>query len=325
VQIVAGEAAVTWHLLRHNLSFGFLPPFFMAAGSILASGAALSWINVVAVTVRLGLLCFGFLYAFDVANQVMSIDEDRLNKPTRPIACGRVSPRGAALRWGASWVLLPLYAWAAAGTWPGLASALLWEAIIALFYVWPRWGDGVLGRAAFTPLAVWVQLVLTTFFVAGKAPASPWFCLPRDLALVPLWVACTIHLQEFHDVAGDAKTGRTTLATLFAANGARELRIVTALSVILFSVGLAWISATRPCTPSMHGLLVGWAVAESALALVVAWRTVALSRAERRRVDVPLFLRGALRSRDVPGGCRRCSRRHAVAALARDRCLGKRL
>ncbi|KAJ7182785.1 UbiA prenyltransferase family-domain-containing protein [Mycena crocata] len=58
-----------------------------------------------------------YIYAFDIANQINGVAEDRINKPDRPLSSGRVSLQGAYIRWyattiahlvvGAAWGVLP--------------------------------------------------------------------------------------------------------------------------------------------------------------------------------------------------------------------------
>ncbi|KAJ7251129.1 UbiA prenyltransferase family-domain-containing protein, partial [Mycena haematopus] len=58
-----------------------------------------------------------YIYAFDIANQINGVEEDRINKPDRPLVSGRVLLQGAYIRWyittflhlaiGAAWGVLP--------------------------------------------------------------------------------------------------------------------------------------------------------------------------------------------------------------------------
>lgn len=43
-----------------------------------------------------------YIYAFDIANQINGLDEDRINKPDRPLCSGRVSLQGVYSRWYAT-------------------------------------------------------------------------------------------------------------------------------------------------------------------------------------------------------------------------------
>ena len=51
-----------------------------------------------------------------------------------------------------------------------------------------------------------------------------------------VWIFCTVHLQEFHDVEGDRKIGRKTLPIVLGKMGLVWLRGATAVFLVVSSV-----------------------------------------------------------------------------------------
>jgi 4-hydroxybenzoate polyprenyltransferase len=277
---VVAELRLTWLLIRHNVSFAFLPPFLFLAGSACTLGWGSDPRTFGVAALQMFFLFFGFNYVFDIANQVLGVEEDVLNKPSRPIPSGLMSVRGGIRRWILSWVLFPVIAGLVAGWWPGVFGAICWELTIALFYVWPKWVDTLAGRTLFTPLGAWIHIVVSSG-IAARTSFEASSLVNTWALLVPCWFLFTIHLQDMHDVAGDAHMGRRTLPLLFAGSRSRQLRLATAAALLVFAgvfvlVGRAQ-SAGHPRTELINTV----AALQFVFSAVVAFRTVALPGIER--------------------------------------------
>jgi 4-hydroxybenzoate polyprenyltransferase len=176
-------------------------------------------------------------YVFDIANQTMALEEDAINKPYRPIPAGLLSVEGARLRWAFSWCLFPLALAVLSG--PGAGALLiLWEIWVTFCYVWPKPNHWFF-RNAFTGVGQVMLLRLLNEVVRNIAPEVG---MRLDLEI---WDAAfnmaTVHVQEFHDVDGDRRTGRKTLPLLLTTKGVIRLRQATATVLITGScMFLAW-------------------------------------------------------------------------------------
>jgi 4-hydroxybenzoate polyprenyltransferase len=176
-------------------------------------------------------------YVFDIANQTMAVEEDAINKPYRPIPAGLLSVEGARLRWAFSWCLFPLVLAALSG--PGAGALLiLWEIWVAFCYVWPKPNHWFF-RNSFSGAGQVILLRLLNEVVRNNTPDV-------DMRLdLDIWnaafIMATVHVQEFHDVDGDRRTGRKTLPLLLATKGVIRLRQATAMALIAGScMFLAW-------------------------------------------------------------------------------------
>jgi hypothetical protein len=268
------ELRVTWRLLRHNLTVAFVPPFLLAAGQLVGRDPPASRADVARVLGAFVLVFAGFAYVFDIANQGLSREEDRLNKPSRPLPAGLASQGGMLRRWAAAWLLYPCLCYAVAGAWPGLAGAVAWEVLIVLNYVWPRWADTPVGRNTFTPLGAWIQISMALGILdADTAPTAARLLDPWTL-LIPCWFVCTIHLQEPHDVAGDAQAGRRTLSMVSSPAADRWLRWSTGAFVLAFAALFGYLGATPPVPERLRWLVTAIGLLQAGLAVSIAAATL---------------------------------------------------
>jgi 4-hydroxybenzoate polyprenyltransferase len=164
-----------------------------------------------------GLLYFLlYVYTFDLANQIVGIEEDRINKPDRPLVTGAVSYEGAWVRLIVSMELYTLVGW-----WLGVLEwTLLWQVSIILlnFYGWNNfWATKnlMMGVGGFTLLAAAWHLGTPN----TPIPQSAWiWSLVLHLIAVPL--SC---VQDMRDIEGDRLIGRKTVPIVFGENTARVL------------------------------------------------------------------------------------------------------
>ena len=118
------EAGLTWGFVRYDLSSTVVPATLgMVAAARVEGGVRPG-------TLVLGALYFLlYVYAFAVSNQIIGVEEDRRNKPDRPLPAGLVALRGAWARWLLAMVLFPLLGAAlGVGLW-----AVLWQVCFCLY------------------------------------------------------------------------------------------------------------------------------------------------------------------------------------------------
>ncbi|KAJ7705579.1 UbiA prenyltransferase family, partial [Mycena rosella] len=137
-----------------------------------------------------------YIYAFDIANKINGVAEDRINKPDRPLSSGRVSLQGAYVRWyvttaahlvvGAAWGFLP---WTA-----------LW---IFITYT-------LASTAAIKPTFMFIGslcLLQAAWGLVAPLTAHEW----RWVLLLGWVFGIVASVQDMRDVEGDKVAGCCTL------------------------------------------------------------------------------------------------------------------
>lgn len=193
-----------------------------------------------------------FCYCFEAAHQVMSVQEDAINKPYRPIPSGLISLESTRRRWIISWLFVPVMMYVHCGE-SAAAYFALWLVGIFHSYVWPRPTHWIF-RNAFSTWGLFFLLRMENAIVSQEMPqwtVRVW----ADIASA-LYCMATIHVQEFHDVEGDRKTGRKTLAVILSPTAQEWLRTMTALFFVIcggvFFIRSIGHSMVLLCTAALH-------------------------------------------------------------------------
>lgn len=261
VTLLRKELEITYRLVFRDLSASVIPGLLMVLAATRVSG---SW----------GLLeCFGnvagclayfglAIYAFCLCNQVVGIEEDRLNKPDRVIPSGLLETRGALERLALALVAFPLVAMLIGGQ--GLTRwALAWE-LVFLFY--NLFG---LDRHWFTKNVVFIGLGVLVLLAAAWEIVAPLDALAwRWIIVIAVIFGATLNLQDFRDVDGDRAMSRGTLPVTM---GQERSRWIVAISIactpIIVHVFLFAPAQWSVLTQSIE-------IGLTALNLLVAYRTV---------------------------------------------------
>jgi 4-hydroxybenzoate polyprenyltransferase len=164
---------------------------------------------------------FLYLYSFVVSNQINGVEEDKINKPDRPIASGAESLQAAKIRWVALTGIYLAYSYAmGVEKW-----TVLWilTTIAYNFLGFSDFGptkDGCMGAGCIAQLmAAWA---------IGGSPAEIGWSWTKYITLYMLW---PIPLQDLRDVPGDIIAGRKTTPILMG-----DL-LCTVLSFLFFFFG----------------------------------------------------------------------------------------
>jgi 4-hydroxybenzoate polyprenyltransferase len=197
------EIYLSWLFVKGDISATLVPTFFFTVAAWSNHSGLLSDL---VVALGSGLLYFWlYVFTFCLSNQLMGIDEDRINKPYRPLVCRLVSYRGALVRWVVSMIIFTMAGW-----WLGvLAWTLLWQVAIIL--------HNFCGLAKH-----WFgkHLLMAVGVICGLAPAWELVApLTPDAARWILCLACIIlpliATQDLRDTAGDRAIGRRTVPIVF--------------------------------------------------------------------------------------------------------------
>ncbi len=166
------------------------------------------------------------LYFFDLINQVVGIEEDRINKPHRPIPAGLCSLEQAERR-------IPYAAFAYLGfaiainatTW-----ALVWIVTVTAYNYWGldrHWVTKTLFTCigALLCAPIWI-------FVNGSIDsiAQTWL-----ISVFVYWIICSV-LQDLRDLAGDRSRNRRTLPMVIGDRASRYIAAVVLMLQPAFSL-----------------------------------------------------------------------------------------
>lgn len=194
------------------------PALGFASGAVTAVGAAprAGWSPALLLYPIIGLVMAAVLNAASNAlNQIYDLDIDRINKPGRPLASGRLSIRAA---WMFTWIAYGaalVLAWCVA---PGGRHECFWLVAAAtaftVAYSVPPVRTKRLGLLANVTIAIPRGVLLK---VAGWSSvktvfgAEPWFIG----AIFGLFLVGAATTKDFADIEGDARGGCRTLPILY--------------------------------------------------------------------------------------------------------------
>jgi 4-hydroxybenzoate polyprenyltransferase len=280
-------------LIRLTRPFTLLPPLLgVISGAVTAWGSASNplvlagfdrrWTWDMTWTVLVGSACAALLNAAsNVVNQVYDIENDRINKPDRPLVTGRVGRR-TALRFSATLYALAVLPTLLVVVFPfdtlgeKLSAPLaarqcffifLMGALLTFVYSAPAWGrtkaHPVLSNLTIALPRGWLLKVAGWSMVGSVLHPEPWF-IGFIFFLFLLGASST---KDFSDMRGDAAAGCRTLPVHYGVSiAARAIAPFFVLPWILIPVG-TWMR--DPWHPS-HPLLTGNPVVLNVLGVILA-------------------------------------------------------
>ena len=190
---------------------------------------------------------------FDLANQIKAPEEDKVNKPSRPLPAGRISLRNATiLRWLiAPFCLAYSSLWSTELVFASLEMQFftLWynefdgdknwfskNVILAIMYGCVELG-GTLSASMFPCFQFDISLTLAVFLTQGCDPGRVSETGKLAIQLTIAVFTSTVHCQDFKDVGGDRITGRCTVPIMFPITS----RLVVGLGLPIWSFVLCCI------------------------------------------------------------------------------------
>lgn len=170
---------------------------------------------------------WGVLMVFDINNQNSpeSIEEDRINKPSRPIASGRISPTAASYLLQAMIALTLLISYST-----GVVPETL--ALFVLYWLYDNQGGNedwmmrnLLAAGGYIFYSIGSLSIISNH--SETMAAKLW------MFVFGLVIFTTIHAQDFRDMEGDQLKGRTTLPLIM---GSKTGRVTLAASIMFWSI-----------------------------------------------------------------------------------------
>jgi 4-hydroxybenzoate polyprenyltransferase len=243
------EVRILWGFCGGDVTAALLPPLLFTAA------AMPSWSRAAPVLGEALLYFVAFGLCFTIANQVTSIEEDRLNKPQRPLVRGLLSVQGAWVRWGV-WTLVLLALGVHAQL---LLPTLAWIGVAIITAL--GWDRSWVVKNGCMLVGVVVQLASAWRFAAPLTPP-----LMRFIGGVALAFAILVSVQDLRDIAGDRARGRSTVPMAW---GELPLRRFLVVGFLLVPAGMhLLLGLLLPVT----FVRLGCEVLLAALSWLIAWR-----------------------------------------------------
>ncbi|RUP42961.1 UbiA prenyltransferase family-domain-containing protein [Jimgerdemannia flammicorona] len=248
------ELVITYRLSYRDWNTTIIPSLLMALGAFyqrfLGSAAQPQGFSLTDLQYII-LPCLGrlfawsslYLYCFNWANQILGVEEDRANKPDRPIPAGLVSIEGAKLRFSMVAILLLIVGYIVAGWGPGVFGAVLWGILIALYEL-GGWSRNPFLKNLFVGLGGWLMTAVVYSILVADDVVDGEYRSPGDW--MHLWGltfclfhSSLIHMQDLRDVDVDAAAGRITFPILLGDTLTRWLTVLVlfAISYMMAFVG----------------------------------------------------------------------------------------
>ncbi|WP_167829145.1 UbiA family prenyltransferase [Nocardia brasiliensis] len=185
------------------------------------------------------IFALAYLLLHCLVSQVDSLDEDRINKPWRPLPAGRISLKSAVKARNLAIISFPLIGYLL----DVFVQALIWELTVILA-CYTHWTNNVFGKCSYSLIGA---LVLTGYW---QIVAPMTVEVRDDFILMGIATFFSISVQDFRDKTGDLIAGRRTLPILLG-DGPSRLLGVTALASLPFVNYMI-------TNPTMHNAL-SWA------------------------------------------------------------------
>lgn len=249
----ARELSLAWAFIRYDVSSTLAPAalFTCAAQVHLRPELGFGW-----ALARASVYFFLYVYAFCLANQIVGVEEDRLNKPDRPLVIGRSTVAGARARLPVVVLLMLAVGWAAGvGEWAALWALVLW------LHNQGGWSRRWTLKSLCMGVGVVAELAAAWQMVGPLCPHA-W----RWILVLASAIMLLVPVQDLRDVAGDRRSERVTLPMVL---GEARARGVLALGFLLLPVviHLGLLSEVGPWLRACELGLAGMSAA-------IAWRIV---------------------------------------------------
>ncbi|RIB09077.1 UbiA prenyltransferase family [Gigaspora rosea] len=174
------------------------------------------------------------LMAIGMINQITSVEEDRINKPFRPIPSGLITVKGARYRLVAISIIFPIIAYIFGGL-----------SLVSLCFLYQAWvifnevlklSKNAICKNLFSAFSACIQLVSCHYIIIGTK-LSIFELLNSELGMLMLaiffFAMTTAHVQDFRDQKGDRFVGRKTFPLLIGDNICRWFTILMLIISLL--------------------------------------------------------------------------------------------
>ncbi|KAJ7472399.1 UbiA prenyltransferase family-domain-containing protein [Mycena galericulata] len=176
-----------------------------------------------------------YIYAFDIANQINGIAEDRINKPDRPLPSGRVSLRGAYTRWYATTAAYLVLG----AAWGVLQWTILWV-VVTIFLTFCGGDKRWISKNLISMSVGSLCLLQSAWGIAAPITTRE----QRWALLLSTVIGAVVNIQDLRDVEGDKIAGRRTLPIVLGSSNFRWVMggIICAAPVVCWKLDFLHLS-----------------------------------------------------------------------------------
>jgi len=196
-----------------------------------------------------------YIYFFNLLNQITGVDEDRINKPDRPIPSGKLTLNGAKWRCVISLlVFLSIPAFEPAL----LPETLCWVLVVVFLCLTPA-GNHWLGKSC-----VAMSVGLWSLLGASWKAIAPG--LPKDdhnILALSVWAGLLTQIQDLRDVEGDAVVGRKTMPIVFGDVATRRVIVLLLMPTALLALWVGDILSIAPFTLTIAHVFLAYRVMQT--------------------------------------------------------------
>jgi 4-hydroxybenzoate polyprenyltransferase len=259
-QQIQAEITINWSFIRRDMFVSLVPGILFSTAALINYPTHSGWelIIVLAKDVVYFWLC---ITTFCISNQLNGIEEDRLNKPERPLVTGLITPEAAKTRWHVAMVLFSLFG-LLTGT---IGWALTWQ-IGCILYEYFGGAKHWYFKTFLGGIGVTSEVGAAWQLAQREIPPVAW----TWIAIVGLYLITLMAVQDFRDMAGDRALGRRTMPLLF---GEVPSRYVVAAGYAGFPLLVHYFLMLPAGLTSMN---LFWDLFLGAFAWTIALRTIAL-------------------------------------------------
>lgn len=265
------EGHLCWQFIKGDIAATIIPGLLFMIGAWSNQPSSFSDLL---LGLGQGLLYFLLsVVTFCVSNQIIGLEEDRLNKPSRPLVTGAISYRGAQYRWVVSMVLLSLCGW-----WFGVLNwALLWQ-VCTILHNFVGFSKHWSTKYLLTGVGLTAELAAAWQLVTPLTPLA-WRWL---LVLGSAWILlCPV--QDLRDITGDRATGRKTIPIVF---GEIVSRVMLSVGFSLLPLVIHF-ALMMPAGNSWNLML--WDLGQAVVSFIIAARIIFYRTPQMDRHTYMLF------------------------------------
>lgn len=217
-----------------------VPSYLFAAGVIkdLSYGTVARNLLLLLVWITL------YIYGFNLFTQVMSPEEDRVNKPDRPIPSGKISVEAAWKRCIIVWMLF----FAIPFSQHQIIPETIAHALFTMFLGATKAGGHWIGKNIIAMSVGTAVLISASRKLMSPVIFQTW----HQTVHISLWAGLIAHAQDFRDQDGDRKVGRWTLPLAF---GDHTARLILAFFLIPLAFVVILLSDFGQIAPWLLGAL----------------------------------------------------------------------
>ncbi|KAL0945373.1 hypothetical protein HGRIS_000872 [Hohenbuehelia grisea] len=243
------EAQIFLGFTWRDWSTTLIPMSILSLGPARTHGTA-SYPLIIAYAILFAWVTF-FLYFFNLSNQITGVDEDRINKPDRPIPSDLVSLAGAKTRW-----VITLGGFLALAIWQAqiLLETLTWVVNTGLLCLTGYGSHWFTKNAIGMGVGTWALMSGSWKIIAPVTDENQ-----RQIIAIAVWFGILLQIQDLRDLEGDRAIGRKTLPLAIGERAARIV-IVLLIPAALVALGLGGVLGMAPLTLGLLHVCLGYRV-----------------------------------------------------------------